>query len=130
MTKNPLSKSFAEKVSFSISLFIVAIIVTLICYTWVTGDNNPPILTVEMRSQIRQINEQYYIPFTVTNSGGETAESVEIVAQLSLAGMIAEMGRQEFNFLSRQETRKGEFIFNRDPKEGELVIRVASFKLP
>lgn len=130
MNKNPWRRSVAEKVSFSISLSIVSIIVALVSYTWVTGDNNPPILSITTESSIRQINQQYYVAFTVKNDGGETAESVEIIANLRSQDNIVETGRQQIDFLSRQEKRSGEFIFTQDPQQGELNIRVASYKSP
>lgn len=129
MSKNSLRRSPAEKVSFSISLFIVGLIVALICYIWVTGDSNPPVLAVST-STVRQVNQQYYVPFTVSNSGGKTAHSVEVVGELSQARKTIEMGRQEIDFLSRQEKRSGEFIFNHNPQQGELTIRVASYREP
>lgn len=130
MAQNPWRKSVAERVSFGVSLFIVGIIISLVCYTWITGDNNPPILSIITESPIRQVNQQYYVPFTVVNYGGETAESVEIIAHLKLKDNPVEFGRQQIDFLSRQERRAGEFIFTRDPQQGELNIRVASYKLP
>ena len=128
--KNFWRRSLAERVSFGISLFIVGLIVALVCYTWITGDTQPPILLVTTEANIRQVNQQYYVPFTVTNSGGETAESVEVVAKLSFKNGTMETGRQQIDFLSRQEKRSGEFIFNRNPQHGELTMRVASYKLP
>ena len=132
MQQNPWRRSLAEKVSFSVSLFIVGIIIFLISYSWITGDSSPPVLSVttESQSNPRHIGKQYYVPFTVKNSGGETVESVEVVAQLLDDSQILEVGRQQIDFLSRQEERSGEFIFSRDPKQGKLVIRVASYKLP
>jgi uncharacterized protein (TIGR02588 family) len=123
-TKN--KRSLAEKVSFSISLFLVSIIVTLICYTWITGDTNPPILSVST-SKARQVNQQYYVPFTLTNAGGKTANSVEVVGEL-VTPEATQLGRQEIDFLSCQETVSGEFIFDRDPQAGELSVRVASYQ--
>jgi uncharacterized protein (TIGR02588 family) len=125
----PSGRSLAEKVSFGISLSIVGIIIALILYTWITGDTNPPVLAVTT-TQTRQVAQQYYVPFTVTNWGGETAEAVEIVGELSLPGGKTETGMQEIDFLSRQEKRSGEFIFSQNPQQGELTVRVASYRLP
>ncbi|GAB4527270.1 MAG: hypothetical protein Tsb0014_07910 [Pleurocapsa sp.] len=122
-------RSSAEKFSFIISLSIIVAIIVLVCFAWITGDNNPPILSVTT-AKIREIERQYYVPFTVTNSGGETAESVEVVAELSLSNGSLETGMQQIDFLSRQEKRSGEFIFSRDPQQGKLTIRVASYRLP
>ena len=123
-------RSLPEKVSFVVSLSIVGIIIALVCYTWITGDSNPAILSVTTEPPIRQVNQQYYVPFTITNSGGETAEAVEIIAKLSFKDRLVETGRQEIDFLSRQEKRSGEFVFSRNPQQGKLDIRVASYKLP
>ncbi len=128
MSKNSPRRSLAEKVSLSISLFLVSIIVALICYTWITGDTNPPILSIST-AKTREVNQQYYVPFTITNSGGKTATSVEITAEL-VTSETTQFGRQEIDFLSRQETQSGEFIFNQDPEAGELKVRVASYQEP
>lgn len=125
-----LRQSLAEKVSFFVSLFIVATIVALIGYTWLSGDTNPPTLSVIAGADIREAQQQYYVPFTVSNFGGSTAESVEVVAQLLLDDGNIETGSQQINFLSRKEQRKGEFIFTHNPQQGQLTIRVASYKLP
>lgn len=130
MQKNFGRRTPAEQISFRVSLFIVSLIFVLICYSWIAGDNNPPILSVSTETPIRHINQQYYVPFTVTNSGGETVEAVEIVAQLVSGDRFEETGSQEVDFLSRQEKRSGEFVFSRDPQQGKLVVRVASYKLP
>ena len=123
-------RSSAEKLSFIVSLFIVSTIFILVCYTWVKGDNNPPVLSVTVDSQIRYVDRQYYVPFVAINSGGKTAESVEILAELQVDERVKETGRQQLDFLSRQEERKGEFIFTHNPDRGQLTIRVASYKLP
>ena len=130
MSKKLKTRTSAERFSFAVSLFIVGIIFFLVGYSWITGDNNPPILSVKIDSKIRQVEGQYYVPFTVTNSGGETAESVEIVAQLLSGSEISETGTQQIDFLSRKEERSGEFVFDRDPQQGKLTIRVASYRLP
>ncbi|HEY9771214.1 MAG TPA: TIGR02588 family protein [Coleofasciculaceae cyanobacterium] len=129
MPKKPGRQSLAERVSFGLSLFIVSIIVALVCYIWITGDTNPPILSVTT-SEIRQIKQQYYVPFTVSNYGGEAANAVEVVGELSIAEETVETGNQQIDFLSRHEKRSGQFIFSRNPQQGELTVRVASYQQP
>lgn len=129
MQKNPWRRTLAEKVSFAVSLSIVGIIIALVCYSWITGDTNPPILSV-ITTEIRQVDRQYYVPFTVRNFGGETANSVEVMAQLVIPSGTIETGRQQMDYLSRQEERSGEFIFSRDPRQGELTVRIASYQKP
>ena len=123
-------RSPAEWTTFSIALFIVAAIVGLVIYKWVTQKNQPPVLSISSPSEIREAPGQFYVPFSVTNTGGETAESVQVIAELRVNGEVEEGGEQQIDFLASGEKEEGAFVFSRDPREGELVVRVASYKLP
>jgi uncharacterized protein (TIGR02588 family) len=123
-------RSLAENVSFGISLLVLGLLVGLVVYQWVTKKDQPPILSVTTNAQVRQAEGQFYIPFTVTNTGGETAESVEVIAELNLNGKIEDIGSQQIDFLSDGETNSGAFILNRNPNQGELIVRVTGYKLP
>ena len=129
MPKKSSRRSLPEQVSFIISLFIVSTIVALICYSWISGDTDPPALSIKT-FDTRQVDRQYYVPFTVSNSGGKTANSVEVEAQLLIPSKALETGRQQIDFLSRQETHSGEFIFTQDPQLGKLSVRVTSYQEP
>lgn len=123
-------RSPAEWTTFSIALFILAVIVGLVLYKWLTQKNQPPVLSITRQSDIREAPGQFYVPFSVTNSGGETAESVQVMAELRINGEVEEAGEQQIDFLASGEKEEGAFVFSRDPRQGELVIRVASYKLP
>lgn len=122
-------RSPAEWTTFGIALFILASVVGLVLYKWMTQENEPPVL-VTRQSEIREVPGQFYVPFSVTNTGGETAESVQILAELSVNGEVEEDGEQQIDFLAAGEIEEGAFVFSQDPRAGELVIRVASYKLP
>lgn len=126
----PSTPSIAELVLFSLASFILSIIIGLVIYSWMNGENNPPVLSVNLASEIRSVNGQFYVPFAVTNTGGITAESVEIVAKLYIKGKVEESGQQEVTFLSGGEVQEGAFIFSKNPQDGKLIVRVASYKLP
>ncbi len=123
-------RSFAEWVTFSIALLILAVIVSLVGYTWLNDENQPPILSVTNKQTIREIDGQFYVPFEVINTGGDTAESVQIIAELQINDKVVEIGEQQIDFLSRNETEEGAFIFSKNPKQGKLILRVSSYKLP
>ncbi|NEQ19382.1 MAG: TIGR02588 family protein [Microcoleus sp. SIO2G3] len=78
----------------------------------------------------REVNGQFYVPFEVVNTGGETAESIQIMAELQMNGEVEETGDIQIDFLSSGEKEKGAFIFSHDPRQGQLTIRVSSYKLP
>ncbi|MCA1991116.1 MAG: TIGR02588 family protein [Coleofasciculus sp. S288] len=123
-------RSSAEWTAFGIALSILVSIVGLVFYEWLTQKNEPPVLSVTRQDEIRQAPGQFYVPFSVTNTGGETAESVQVIAELSINGEVEESGEQQIDFLASDETQEGAFVFSRDPRQGELSIRVASYKLP
>ncbi len=118
-----------EWVTFFVALLIVAAIVGLVIYEWVTESDQPPILSIS-RQDIRAAEGQFYVPFTVTNKGGLTVEAVQVSGELQIEGQPKEIGEQQIDFLSRGEQQEGAFIFNHDPSQGELTVRVASYKLP
>ncbi|ACK70721.1 conserved hypothetical protein [Gloeothece citriformis PCC 7424] len=120
----------AEWVTFSVACLIVMILVGLVLYTWITQEDKPPILSVSSPQSIREVQGQYYVPFTVKNTGGGTAESVQVTGELILDERIEESGEQQIDFLSGGETKEGAFIFSHNPQKGKLVLRVASYKLP
>lgn len=123
-------RSLAEWVTFAIASFILATLSGLVVYNWLTNKHEPPILSVTQNTAMRETGGQFYIPFILTNTGGETAESVQVIAELRVNGEVLESGEQQIDFLSSGETQEGAFIFSRDPRKGQLILRVASYKLP
>ncbi len=123
-------RSIAEWVTFSVASLILAIIVSLVGYTWLNEKNQPPILSVTKKETIREIDGQFYVSFEVVNSGGDTAESVQIMAELMIDGKVTETGEQQIDFLSSGESEEGAFIFSKNPRQGKLNLRVGSYKLP
>ncbi|MFN6570499.1 TIGR02588 family protein [Dendronalium sp. ChiSLP03b] len=132
MTKTQEQKperSPAEWVTFSTASLILAVIVGLVIYTWLEDKHEPPVLSVTNKS-VREIEGQFYVPFEVINTGGETAESVQIVAELQIDDKVAETGEQQIDFLSRGEKEEGAFVFSKNPRQGKLTLRVSSYKSP
>lgn len=122
-------RSTAEWVSFGIASTILTAITGLVMYVWVSDRYEPAAISVE-QSEIRQTEGKFYVPFEVTNTGGETVESVQIVAELKTGDRVLESGDQQIDFLSRGEKEEGAFVFQRDPRQGNLIVRVASYKIP
>lgn len=123
-------RSLAEWVTFTIATSIVGAIAALVIYLWVTQKDSPPVLTITPQTETRQVEGQFYIPFKLTNTGGETAESVRVIAELQVNGKVEESSDQEIDFLSSGETAAGAFVFSRNPQQGKLTMRVVSYKLP
>ncbi|MEM8503860.1 MAG: TIGR02588 family protein [Cyanobacteria bacterium P01_D01_bin.1] len=126
----PESRSTAERVSFLIALTILLGIIVSVGYLWVSDRNQtPPVLEISTDS-IEQRKSSYYVPFAITNLGGKTAATVQIVAELRIDNEIVESSEQTIDFLSREEEAEGAFIFTRNPSEGELTVKVTSYLDP
>ena len=120
----------AEWATFAIACSILSLLIGLVLYNWLTKKHEPPIISVTRKTPIRETQGQFYVPFTVTNTGGETAESVQIIAELRVNGEVLESGDQQIDFLSSGETQEGAFIFSSNPSQGQLIVRSSSYKLP
>jgi uncharacterized protein (TIGR02588 family) len=121
----------AEQITFTISCIIVSLLIGLVLLVWATEGDDPPLISVSSSmSEIREAPGQFYVPFSVTNTGGGTAEAVHVIGELRVNGQVAESGEQEIDFLSSGEVAEGAFIFSRDPQTNQLTIRVSSYKLP
>ncbi|NJL65340.1 MAG: TIGR02588 family protein [Methylacidiphilales bacterium] len=123
-------RTVAEWITFSISLSILASIIGLVIYTLINDKHQPPLISIIQKPTTHKINGQYSVPFEVVKQGDETAESVQIIAELKVNNRLEETGEQQIDFLSSREKEEGAFIFSHNPQQGQLKIRVASYKLP
>jgi uncharacterized protein (TIGR02588 family) len=128
--EQPQKRTFAEWVTFAIACSILSTVTGLVIYNWATKKQEPPVISVTRNEPIRASQGQFYVPFKVTNTGGETAQSVQVVAELRVNGEVLESGDQQIDFLSSGETKEGAFIFSRNPSQGELIVRSSSYQLP
>jgi len=126
----PPGRTLAEWISFVVSCLVLAALIGSIVLSWASNRNNPPALSVEA-GPIRVAEEQYYVPFVVANSGGEGVESIQVIAKLQNGEETddAEMGEQTIDSLSGGDAEQGSFVFSQDPREGELTLRVASYRV-
>jgi len=122
-------RTAAEWVTLAVSSLLVAGLIALVIYDWAVAERQPPILQATPHASV-PVREVYYQPFTVANLGGSVATAVQVVAELQLPGEASEQGEQEVDFLAGGERKQGVFIFNRDPEQGNLTLRVAGYKLP
>ncbi|HIK30798.1 MAG TPA: TIGR02588 family protein [Oscillatoriales cyanobacterium M59_W2019_021] len=124
------SRTFAEKVTFVFSVLVVSILVSLVLIVWIFKGERPPVLEIARNGEIRAVNGQFYVPFVLTNEGGENVENVQVVGDLEIDGKTEESGEQSMDFLSAGEREEGAFIFHRNPEDGRVMLRVASYKVP
>jgi uncharacterized protein (TIGR02588 family) len=127
---SPSKRSGAEWITFASASAILLILFGLVGYSWLTKPQEPPLLTVRYSIALQGEAGQFSVPFEIVNMGGETAEAVQVIAELRMNGQVVEAGEQQIDFLSRKEKEEGMFIFSHDPRKGQVRIRVASYKQP
>lgn len=123
-------RTLAEWITFVIATLILVVLVSLVVYDWQANQHRPPAFQIEVAESARVTNEQYYLPFTITNTGGRIARTVQVIAELQFQDGWAESGEQQIDFLSGNERKQGSFVFTRDPQSGNLTVRVASYGIP
>ncbi|MDX2243512.1 MAG: TIGR02588 family protein [Leptolyngbyaceae cyanobacterium bins.302] len=123
-------RSLAEWVTFGVASLVLSALVGLVIYSWATERDRPPVLTLTRPEPVRRENQQFYVPFEIINTGGETAESVQVIAELKQNGQVQETSDLQIDFLASNEKEKGAFVFTQNPQAGELILRVGSYKLP
>ena len=123
-------RSAAEWVTFVAASVILLGLVGLIFFDWQTNQNRPPAFAVAVSEAVRVTDGRYYVPFAITNTGGRIARMVQVTAELHSTGADDETGEQQIDFLSGHETKAGSFVFTHNPQGGDLVVRVASYRLP
>ncbi|WOD37822.1 TIGR02588 family protein [Nodosilinea sp. E11] len=123
-------RSAAEWVTFVVATVILLALVGLILFDWQTNQNRPPAFAVAVSEAVRVTDGRYYVPFAITNTGGRIARMVQVTAELAIEGVDEETGEQQIDFLSGHETKAGSFVFSHNPQGGDLMVRVASYRLP
>lgn len=121
------ARSRAEWVTFAVASAVLAVVIGAIVSLWTSGPPDPPAFETRTVS-VRQVAGRFHVRTVVENTGDETAESVEVSAELTADGEPPQEAEQTVDFLAGGEEEEVEFIFTTDPGEGDLEILVRSFK--
>ncbi len=126
MTPRP-ERSPAEWTSLVASAGVVLLVIVLILLQ-IPGDDLPAAPVVEVEG-VRQVGEVFHVDVTVRNDGDATAAAVQVVAELVVDDTTYE-GEQTVDYLSEDENHDLVFVFDNDPDDGELDVKIASFAIP
>lgn len=114
-------RTTAEWVTLAVSLLIALTVVGLLVYDFVAVGNDPPLIHVEPDySALRQEEGHYYLPITVTNQGGQTAEDVTIHFVLQPPDSPSESTDVTIRFMAPGERAAAALIFRTNPATGTL----------
>ena len=123
-------RSASEWVAFAIATALLLVVVGAVTRLWVTDQNRPARLEAVISGPVRVEGGAHYVLVHVTNRGDRTAESVQVIAELSNGKETIEDGEQTIDFLSGGDVTEVQFVFTQDPGSAELTVRAASYTNP
>ena len=129
MSPERRARTSAEWVVFAIATAIILVLAGAIGWLW-AQPSDPAHVSVQRLGDVRVVDGQSYYSAEVTNHGDETAEAVEIRAELIVGGEVVAEGEQIVDFLSGGKTEELVFVFADVPSGAQIELRVASFKVP
>ena len=121
-------RTAAEWTALIGSSLILAIVVGVIVVQ-ARQDESPAAPTAAVGA-VEQVGEQYHLDVTVTNDGDETAANVQVSAELEVDGEVVATADQTIDFLSGSEEEDLVFVFEDDPRDGDLTVAVTGFSRP
>lgn len=131
MSDTQNERTTAERITLLISALIIIGIVALAAWTSYRVGDDPSIVTIEPNFEtVREENGMYYLPITISNDGGLTAQDVTVSAELDTGDGQPETAEVTIAFLAGGEHESAALIFSSNPAEGELTIRPASYLHP
>jgi uncharacterized protein (TIGR02588 family) len=122
------ARTTPEWIVFGVSaLILVAIVGALVAIAF--QGSGPARPAVDPPGAVTLVGDRFYVPVDVVNHGDAGAAQVQVQAELT-TGDTTTSADQVVDFLGRGETRRLTFVFDTDPADGELVVRVVSFAEP
>lgn len=123
-------RSSPEWVAFAIAAALLLVVAGAVVRLWVSDEGRPALVSATVTGPTRVEGKSHYVLVRVTNRGDRTAESVQVIAELSEGGEVVEDGEQSLDFLAGGEEMELEFVFSTDPDSAELTVRAASYTKP
>jgi uncharacterized protein (TIGR02588 family) len=125
------SRSVAEWVTLIVSSLLVLGLVGLTSWLFLTASTDPAAMTVEPHlDEVYQSGSRFYVPLTVSNTGGRTAEEVRVETTLTDASGAAQSAEFQIQFLAGGGSARGVVSFSGDPRAGQMSAAVVSFLEP
>lgn len=122
-------KNRLEWAVFGGSLLLVGAAMSLLAYqAWVGGTSSPQLDVVLGEPTLH--GDAFAVPLSVKNRGDETAENVQIEITLEIAGESEITSSLMLPYVPRHAMREGFVVFQKDPRLGQLRVRLVGYTLP
>ena len=118
-----------EWIVAGVGLALVAGVIGFLMYEPFTGKRLPPDVKLSVDSVV-QTRNGYLVKITAVNEGGQTAEGVDIEAELRTGTEPVERSRTTIDYLPPRSEKKAGLFFTRDPRQFELQVRPLGYEEP
>lgn len=123
------SRSRAEWASFAITSAVLLAMAGAIGALW-AQPSRPPDLTVTMIGEPRRAGSSTYVTAEVENHGTETAQDVQVIAEVTEAGEPVQVGEQVVTFLAGGASERVVFVVDTRLQLRGLTLSVGSYTEP
>lgn len=123
------SRSTPEWVTFGLSLLLLLVVVAMLAVQMLDGNEPAAPTATVVDAEIEPRGGRFVVPVEVTNEGDRGAQGVEVSAELVVGGETADAS-QTIDFLGAGEIVTLIFLFDDDPRSGELSATVDGFVVP
>lgn len=118
----------AEWVTLILSSLLIAGVVVAVGYLTLTrGDASPSFTAEPQPAETRGDPGVFYVPVTVTNTGDEPAQEIQVRVELQ-SGEQTETAVFTIELLAAGESEEGTAVFRSDPGQGQLQAVAESFR--
>ena len=118
-----------EWIVAAIGLLLVSGCIGYLIHIGLTKDGTPPDVVVSV-DQVLPGEQGFRVLLTARNTGGRTAEEVEIEGRLTDGGRTVEAGEVTLDFLPPESRRKATIAFRNDPSRFQLELRALGYREP
>ena len=123
------SMSTAERVTFTAAVGILVILAGSIFWLW-AQPREPAIVTVAPSGDRRVTDSQTYVTARVRNSGDDTAQAVQVRAELTVDGEVVAEGEADDRLPLRRRVRASGFVFDVTEPDALVDLRVGGYVVP
>ena len=131
MSSSTSERTTAERITLVISLLVLGSILSLAGWASMRSGDEPPTIQVEAHLEdVRETDSGFYVPITITNTGGLTAQDVTVSGELDTGEEQPETADITITFLAGGEEESAEMVFTTDPNDGEFTVGATSYLNP
>ncbi|MGY1634642.1 hypothetical protein ACI784_23320 [Geodermatophilus sp. SYSU D01186] len=119
----------AEYVAGALGGLLVLALVGFLAYQALGARETGPELAVVVTG-VEETGADWTVYFQAVNSGGHTAEGVQIEGAVLRAGRPVDRASSSIAYLPAHSSRAGALVFSTDPASGELEVGPVGYRLP